>query len=110
MNIRITYGKLKYKIKRFISSNKFRKVLYATKVLSLRPGSFFRICFKPKKFFVVNMSANRYYSITSLKEIAIMKYIYGNLVFLHNEDYSVNSINCKKLINEYYLKLTNGGQ
>lgn len=110
MNIRVTCGRIKFKIKQRLSFNTLKRTIYAIKMLDLKFDSFKKVIFKPKVLQVMTLSKNNVYSEKLLKEIAALKYVHNYSVFLHNEDYSQNSVNCKRSINEYYLKLLNGGQ
>ena len=109
MKIRIVYGKLRYNFCKLFSFTKLSRTIYGIKTLDLKFDSFIHVYFKSKNLYVVRLSKDLIYSQTILKEIAVAKYVYSNIIFLYNEDYSENSVNCKKLINEYYLKLLNGG-
>lgn len=111
MNIRIMYGRFKYKIKKWFEFNRIRKALYAIKTLDLEFSSFFELIFKPKVMYVLDFSnVSNYYPDDLLKKIAALKYIYNYPVFIMNEDCLGNGVDSKKLINKYYLKLLNGGQ
>ena len=109
MNIRIVCGRLKYKIKGLFNLNIIKKTIYAIKILDLGFNSFWELVFKPKTMKVLKLSEHIIYSDTSLKKIAAIKYIHDDPIILYNEDYSKDSVNCRKIINEYYLKLINGG-
>lgn len=109
MNIRVTCGRLKYKIKGLFNPNTVKKTIYAIKILDLKFSLFWELISKPKAIQILRLSEHVVYSDISLKKIAAIKYIHNNSVILYNEDYSEDSVNCRKIINKYYLKLINNG-
>lgn len=110
MEIRITYGKIKYKIKRWFHFNKVSRIIRVIKILDLKFSSFSRLFFKPKIIMLITLSDSLISEEDNnrlLKEIAAVNYLYGDLYFINYKD---SGVNCRKLLNEYYLKLINGGR
>lgn len=110
MNIRIMYGRFKYKIKKWLEFNRIRKTLYAIKVLNLNKRSFFNLICRSDVICIVDLTNKESCSDSRLRRIAALKYIHNYQILFYNENYSEDCINYKKLINKYYLKLLNGGQ